>query len=195
MIHGDVGVAQHVLGIRVAALAGGDPHAGCDGNAVPVDIDRLGEAGLHPLDDLRHGARREVVEQQCELVSAESCRKVGRPQATAQPMTHLRQQAVAGEVAERVVDELEAVEIEEDHSKAEARRRPRVVDRKVQALEEQLPIGQTGDLVVQGPLSKSLLQLFAGLAVVDRADHAHGRSGRRTDRKGPTREAPIATIR
>ena len=57
VVHRDVGVPQHVLGIGVPVLAGRDPDARGHGDTMPVDVDRGGQAGLHPLDDRSDRAR------------------------------------------------------------------------------------------------------------------------------------------
>ena len=53
-----------------------------------------------------------------ELVAAEARDDVGRAHRGAQPVGHRHEQAVAGRVAEAVVDHLEAVEVEEQHRDA-----------------------------------------------------------------------------
>ena len=80
------------------------------------DRERLGELredaagharGLAGVGDVR--------EADDELVAAEARRGVLVPQAVREPLGNRRQQQVADRVAERVVDVLEAVEIEEQH--------------------------------------------------------------------------------
>ena len=50
-----------------------------------------------------------------EFVAAEPCGGVGSAQALADALGRLDQQPVAGQVAEAVVDELELVDVEEQH--------------------------------------------------------------------------------
>ena len=57
----------------------------------------------------------DVLEQDRELVAAEARGHVGAARARVQPARELDQHLVAGGVAERVVDRLEVVEVEEDH--------------------------------------------------------------------------------
>ena len=75
---------------------------------------------LHGLEDLLRHVRRvlgmaQLGEDDRELVAAEARHRVVVADAVAQPLRHLQQQLVAGGVAERVVDGLEVIEIDEHH--------------------------------------------------------------------------------
>ncbi len=78
---------------------------------------RSGQAFLQPLGH-RHRIvwSSEVVEQNRELVAPEARRRVGRPQVGRYPLGNTREQRVAQQVTKAVVDQLEAVEVEEQHS-------------------------------------------------------------------------------
>ncbi len=95
-------------------------------------------------------ASRDVVEQERELVAAQARHRVVGPQRRFQPTGDGHQQLVAGRVAEAVVDDLEAVEVEEQHRRADggvvALRAP---DRLVEAVDEQDAVRQAGEVVVQ----------------------------------------------
>ena len=70
--------------------------------------DALGHiAGLVGVDDLLH--------EDGELIPAEPGRRVPSSQAVGQPAGHFDQEGVSGRVAEAVVDQLEVVEVEEEH--------------------------------------------------------------------------------
>ena len=91
------------------------------------------------------------------------------------------EQAVAGGVAERVVDVLEAVEVEEQHR--DARVLPaRAHDRARQALRQQRAVGQAGEGVVVGEVAQFLLGALLVGDVVDHADEVRcaGRCASRT---------------
>ena len=60
-----------------------------------------------------------------ELVAAEAGHGVGGAHALSQPVGGLHQQLVAGAVAEAVVDDLEVVEVEEEHDDLGAAARSR----------------------------------------------------------------------
>jgi hypothetical protein len=60
------------------------------------------------------------LQDQHELVAADAADGVALAQHRAQPLAHALQQLVAGRVAERVVDELEVVEVHEHHGDVRA---------------------------------------------------------------------------
>ena len=62
----------------------------------------------------------QVLEKHNEFVAAEARHRVAGAADPLQPPGDLHQQAVAGAVAEGVVDELEAVEVEEEHGEVAA---------------------------------------------------------------------------
>ena len=94
-------------------------------------IRRLGDADLHDG----------------ELVAAHAGDGVGLAHQRAQPIGHQLQQLVAGRMAQRVVDVLEVVEVEQvgGHDLAALDARQRLL----QALVEQHAVGQAGQRVVQ----------------------------------------------
>jgi hypothetical protein len=75
-------------------------------------------------------------------------------------LRHLAQQLVAGGVAERVVDLLEPVEVEEEQRDVLVQP-VRGAERAPQAVLEALPIGQAGEAVVVGQVANPLLGLLA----------------------------------
>ena len=87
-----------------------------------------------------------------------------------QPRRDLTQHVVAGVVAERVVDRLEAVEVDEEHRKCAALAL-RIRDRLRETSFERKPIRQTGQAVAMGGIKKHVLGLLE-LRHVDR--HADG---------------------
>ena len=78
--------------------------------------DRVGGDGRAQLLGRRARRGGRAAEQQDdELLAAEPVDEVIGPQLLAQPVGDLAQDGVAGRVAAGVVDELEAVEVEQDH--------------------------------------------------------------------------------
>ena len=113
-VHGEVGVAEQLVGRGGGPEAGGDADAGPGVHLTALDHDRLVQGVEDPLGHLDHGLRvGRVLEEHRELVTAEASRGVARAQAAAEPVGHRPQQLVAGAVAEAVVDELEVVEVDE----------------------------------------------------------------------------------
>ena len=111
-----------------------------------------------------------VFEDHDEFVAAEPRHDVACAQALAQPAGDFHQQGVAGFMAERIVDDLEAVEIDEQHRKLPLVA-PRRLDGEMQQLVEHLAIGQPGQAVVRREIFDPLVGpgLFVGaIEIVER---------------------------
>ncbi|MNZ45431.1 hypothetical protein D3C78_630860 [compost metagenome] len=116
-----------------------------------------------------HLAGSARLQQQGELVAAHARHGVVLVHAGGQAHGHFLEHAVAGGMAEGVVDRLEAVEVEEyqHHPLAVPFG---VLQRGVQAVLEQRAVGQVGEGVVVG---QAVDALFAGLALADVGEEAH----------------------
>src|SRR3954463_15982055 len=113
-VHGHVGVAQEVLRVVLAVR---DPHARADEHLAPEHGERLAERGDHPFGDVRRAVRvADVAEQDGELIAADARGRVAPAQTVAQPARDVDEELIAGDVTEAVVDDLEAVEVEEQHA-------------------------------------------------------------------------------
>ena len=92
-----------------------------------------------------------------EFVAAEAGHDIARTQSAAQPVGHFHQQHVAGLVPERIVDHLEAVEIDEQH-----RELPLVaaggLDRMAQQPVEHFPVRQLRQAVMRGEIFDPLVR-------------------------------------
>ena len=121
-VHRDVGVAEQLVGVLVRVAPDGDADRAADDEVLAGDRERH----LERLDDpARDGVRPAqpvlVRQQQRELVAAQPRREVVAPDAALDPLRDRGQQPVARRVAERVVDDLEVVEVEEQHRQHAAR--------------------------------------------------------------------------
>ena len=115
LVHGEVGVAHESLGGGVAVVARGESQADAGRHVEPhaVHDERRAQAGAQPVgqvDRLRHAD--DVTQDDHELVAADAGDQVAGPHVGVQAFGHLDQQFVAVAVSERVVDQLEAVEVE-----------------------------------------------------------------------------------
>ena len=116
VVHGRVGVADQRLG--VAAVVG--KHADADGGR-DHQFALLDEHGIRQLLDhlLRHAGdirgALDLGQHHHELVAADAADGVADAQLLHQALRHFLEQRVAHAVAERVVDVLEAVEVDEHH--------------------------------------------------------------------------------
>ena len=164
--YGRVGVAQDVLVSVVAGGRVGDANRGGGEELVAVEVEGAGErlldAGGHvggvgrPLD---------AVEQDGELVAAEAGHRVHPADAVFEPAREVDEEAVAEVVAERVVDDLEAVEIDEEDGEAVGGGALGPLDGEAQAVGEARAVGQARERVVEGELVNLLLGALAIRAV------------------------------
>ena len=88
--------------------------------------------------------------QHDELVAAEAGDDVGAAHGVAQPVGHGAQQLVAARVAQRIVDLLELVEVDEVDGERPAAAQAR--HRGVHLVAEKRAVGQAGERIVAGQL-------------------------------------------
>ena len=142
-------MALQVLGRELGVVQTRDAGGGPDPHLVGVEPVRLGK-GLEeaPHDIVRGGRSGEAFEQDVELVPAHPRREVAGPDGRKQPARDLDEEAVADAMAERVVDDLEVVEIEV-HDGHPLPRAPCACDGRGHLLDEVGPIRQPGQPVVE----------------------------------------------
>ena len=104
--------------------------------------------------------RGDAFEQDNELVTTETGERVARPHGTAQAVPNDAQQLVAHLVAQVVVDQLEAVDVAEEHCDLAAG--PiRLEQRVVEMVEKEPAVGQTGQRVLEGVPGQLFLERLA----------------------------------
>ncbi len=149
-VHRRVGVLDERLRRLRASSAEGDADAGGREQLALPERERLLEGRSHAVDDAqRVRLVLHLLAQHRELVAAEARDGVARTHSCPEPGPDGAQQGVAGAVAEAVVDDLEPVEVEEQHQRPPvtalgAAQRPR------EPVEERVPVGQVGERVVVG---------------------------------------------
>ena len=137
----------------------------------------------------------EPVQQNGELVAAQPRQRVSRPQARLEPARHRDQQLVADQVAEAVVDDLEAIEIEIEH-------REPVADAARLNSSSRRPSPSTNTARLQSPVSGSrkptLRSRSCAIAcsVVSVSDPAMrvGRAPRASHRDAAAQEQPVGAV-
>ena len=113
---------------------------------------------------------RRLLEEERELVTAEAAGGVLGAQHRLQPLRDQAQQLVAGRVAERVVDGLELVEVDEQD------RDPLLGapdERVAEAVDEEDAVGQPGERIVERLVPELVLEVFPVADVDEDALH-HG---------------------
>src|SRR5205085_1346911 len=100
-IHGDVGVAQQAIGVGPLRSAQREANAGTDENLTLANRDRRAQRLANPLGDLGgFGFVFELLEQNRELVAAESGNRIAAADATLEARRDFDQQVVAGVVTQ-----------------------------------------------------------------------------------------------
>ena len=129
------------------------------------------------MDTLRHlrgvGLVRNITDKNRKLVAAHARNGVSGPDHADQTAGDRYQQTVAGRVAEAVVDELEAVEIEIKYREPQLIVAFETAQRLLQAVDEQHPVGQPGQCVVQRTVDQLVFRFLALGDAADRAGHTH----------------------
>ena len=173
-VHRRVGVADQRLGpdrLVAGGPADGDPDAGADEVLDAAHRVGLGEGRGDPVGDRdRLVLVGEAVDQDPELVAAETGDDVSRAQVRPQARGDRAQQFVAAMVADAVVDELEAVEVEEqdpDRSPGDGA----ALERDLERLDEAGPVGEAGERVVQDAVAQGAV----GRVALDRVGEDVGR--------------------
>ena len=184
LVHRHVGVLEQLLGAVGVAGEDRDADAGLDVELGARDGERLGEPGRELVGGLARRAlgalAREVGHQQHELVAAAAREQPRLALGAAQAPGHAPQQPVAGRVPERVVDELEVVEVDQDQ-RHRAVAPPRARHGGAQARLELGAVRQAGQRVEE----RQLAQLGLGAHAVgdvlagEHGDHAALRVGQR----------------
>ena len=160
-----------------------------------ADVERSGQSLLQPLGNRdRILWRADVVEQDRELVATEARRRVGRPQVGGDPFGHTGKQGVAKQVTKAVVDELEAVEVEEQHREMLVGVTVRSGHRHSQPVEEQRAVRQPRQGVVQRGVPELAFKLLAFVDVGQRPDHAGGHAVRAADNQRPAQHPQVAAV-
>ena len=113
------------------------------------------------MRDPRDTGLVDVLEQDDELVAAETRRGVGVADARGQPGRGLAQELVPGDVAEGVVDVLEHVEVDEQQRSPGARA-GRAGQGVLEPVDEQEPVREPGERVVEGLVDRVLDRLRIG---------------------------------
>ena len=116
-VHGDVGRAQQL----VCVVSDGDADARGDEHLAPVEVERRLQVRDHPLGGVDGRGDLHVLDQDGELVTTQAGDGVARRARVPETLPDGLQERVTGEVAERVVDRLEVVQVEEEHGSLAAR--------------------------------------------------------------------------
>jgi hypothetical protein len=177
---GDIGAPQQCRGRVGVGRRDRDAEAGLDVDRHVAEVERLVQLAEEPLGDLDRALLGRAGQQDGELVAGEPRHDVARPgpHHRAGPRRDLLEQLIAVLVAERVVDLLEPVKVEDEDGRQTAARQ-----RLGDPFREELPVGQAGQGVVLG------LVLVLGRLPEQSALVADGGDGERGQECQPDAEA------
>ena len=166
-----VGIAQQRVDVMAVAREAADAHRGRDLHLQPTDHHGAAQLGLQPAHQLA-GAPLDVAvavrHQHQELVAAQPCDQVVGVQRGIQALRDLHQQPVADVMAERVVDRLEAVQVDEDQRRLAAAG-VQAVEALLEVARDEAAVGQAGEGVAHRQPVRARLGLLE-LGDVDLAD-------------------------
>jgi len=172
-LHGVVGVAQDLIGMLVGRRPEHHADAAGDENFLALESKRRGQLPQHAVG---HGAgflgSGRPFHQDGEFVAAEPGQGVGLAQQLLQPVGDHHEQPVAGHMPEGLVDELEPVDVQVQDGVQGLGIVLEVLYRLIQPVEEQGPVEQAGQGVVEGVVQDMLFQLFFPGDVREQDEHA-----------------------
>ena len=154
-VHRDVRVADEVLAACDAGGSDRDADAHVAGDVAAAKrvrpVDRVQHAARHGDGRLRVG----IADEHRELVAAEPSGEILVADRAGQAVGELGEELVARAVAPRVVDRLEAVEVEVENG----RRPGAALELGVHRFEQVWPVGKAGERVVIRLVAELLLEL------------------------------------
>ena len=161
----------------------------------PRQVERLGQLAL---DAVRHPGRvagvADVVHQDRELVAAEPRHRVAGPHAPLDAPGDGPEQLVADAVAEAVVDDLEPVEVDEQHREAVLGAPLGAAEGAAEQVGEQRAVGEAGQGVVEGVVEQLLLRQLALGDVGERPRHPVRLPGLVAHRHAAAQHPAIAAV-
>ena len=147
-VHRDVGPREQFVGVEGLRAVVRAADRGRDDDLAVVDRDRPAQRVEDAPGSLCAFGARCVLADDRELVPAEPCDRVAVSDGRVQSLGYLDEHAIAGLVTERVVDDLEVVEIAEQ-DRDDLTRAAGLRERVLEPVPEQQPVRETGEAVVK----------------------------------------------
>ncbi len=116
-IHGDVGIAQQTVAILRIARKAADADTGADHNFLTGHAEGRTEALLDVFDNDGDGVRTErLLQHQNKFIAADTRHHIAFRHHIAEQGSNVAQQFIAGEMTQRVIDLLETIKIDIQHT-------------------------------------------------------------------------------
>ncbi len=183
LVHRHVGAPKQLLGRRIGGIGNRNTNTGPNRDHPAIDLEAVADEADQPpakiTGDL-YGAR--AGDHHGELVAADTGEQMAT-RSLAEAVRHGLEQAVAGRMAEGVVDLLEAIEIEINHGHRRAVDAARF-GRLIQCRHQRRPVGKSAQLVIGGRVKGLRLAALdlAHAAKRDRDQEGHGQADQREHR-------------
>ena len=195
MIHREFRIFEQVFGLFRIAAAERKPDRGCQEYFPVAERDRAAQRlanGLGECGDARGIAFRQ--HNHAELVAGEPRQRVLRLDQPAEPARQSQQNGIADRHADRVVDLFESVDIDHQHGRTERGVRFGEPKHRLEPVEKQFAIRQSGQVIVNGVVEEPLLRGLELGDVGDRANQPDHLAVRADDRARPQGEPQIMAI-
>ena len=158
-------IAHGILRSFVPCRAQGNTNTCRGENLLVSDLERRREV---LLDAVRHPECvtdvAEVIEQNTKFVPAHSSERVDRAETGLESLRHRDQQLIAHHVPEAVVDQVETIEVQDQHREQVVGMALGAAQRLLDQVEQQKPVWQAGERILQrsaeGLLLVSVVQLL-----------------------------------
>ena len=193
-VHGGIGALQEGVRVRAVDRVDRDSHAGRDVQVVAVQGQRLG----HGVEDLLREARRVLglrhsAADEGELVAPHAGHGVVFAHAGDQALRERLEQPIAHGVSQRVVDELEMVDVHEHHGQ-QALLPVGVAEGLGQPVAEEKTVGQAGERVVVRLVPDALFRAPALGDVPKAPDPTHGTALQAMGRRVTVEDSPVREL-
>ena len=175
VIHREFGVLEHLLGAVRLAFGERQADRGGEEDFAVVEGDRRAQACgacVSAKATMRAGSLSDI-RISGELVARQPRQRVLRLEQPGQPARDGEQDRIADRDADRIVDLLEAVEIDHQHRRPDLRVGAGKGEGRLHAVDEQFAVGQAGEIVVHRVEQQPLFGLLEIGDVGERADQAH----------------------
>ena len=149
-IHRTIRALEQGTQVVTVLRADRNADAACNRDRLPVDVDRLLHVTPYALDNRSESGMTVLrLQEKHELVAANSRDEIARSRVPCEPRAHRTKHLVSRGVSVCVIDELEAIEVNDGNSEQVAFSE-RLHNRSFRLFDEQAPVRQACERIVVG---------------------------------------------